>query len=73
MVGGLVVVLAVAALSVWVLQDARSLMTQGRPVVVTIAGATIERPEVWAALCLVVVVFFLPLYLVARGAARRED
>jgi hypothetical protein len=31
-------------------------------------GLSVERPEVWAALCLVVVVVFLPLYLVARAA-----
>ena len=67
-VGGLVVVLIVAALSLWVLQDARSRAARGRPVVATLAGVTIERPEIWAALCLVVVVFFLPAYLVARSA-----
>ena len=65
---GLVVVLLIAEASVWVLQDARSRTARGRPVVATLAGSTIEKPEVWAALCLVVVVFFLPVYLVARSA-----
>jgi hypothetical protein len=64
----LVVVLCVGALSLWVLQDARSRQARGRPVVATLAGFTVEKPEVWAALCLLVVVFFLPVYLVARSA-----
>ncbi|WP_076264134.1 hypothetical protein [Intrasporangium flavum] len=66
--GALVLVLAVVAASLWVLADARSRTQRGRPVVMTAFGLTVERPEVWAALCLVVVVVFLPLYLVARAA-----
>ncbi|TQN44855.1 hypothetical protein FHX52_4076 [Humibacillus xanthopallidus] len=66
--GGLVVVLVVVALSLWVLQDARRRRERDRPVVATLAGITIERPEMWAALCLLVFVFFVPLYLVARNA-----
>ncbi|GAA2155720.1 hypothetical protein GCM10009826_17020 [Humibacillus xanthopallidus] len=68
MAGGLVVVLVVVALSLWVLQDARRRRERDRPVVATLAGITIERPEMWAALCLLVFVFFVPLYLVARNA-----
>ncbi|HET7799242.1 MAG TPA: hypothetical protein VFL38_02400 [Humibacillus xanthopallidus] len=66
--GGLVVVLIVVALSLWVLRDARTRRERDRPVVATMAGITIERPEMWAALCLLVFVFFVPLYLVARNA-----
>jgi hypothetical protein len=60
-------VLVVAAVSLWVLVDARSRVAQQRPVTATLAGLTVERPEVWAVLCLVAVVLFLPLYLVARN------
>ncbi|GAA2495016.1 hypothetical protein [Terrabacter carboxydivorans] len=67
LVGALVVVLGVVALSLWVLDDARTRLAQRRPVVVTLGRLTVDRPEVWAALCLLVVVLFLPLYLVARG------
>ena len=62
----MLVVLGVA--SVWVLTDARSRAERGRPVVMTFSGVSVDRPEVWAALCLVVVVVFLPLYLTARSA-----
>lgn len=66
--GVLVVVLAVGAASLWVLEDARSRAERHRPVVATMGPLTVDKPEVLAALCLVAVVFFLPLYLVARTA-----
>ncbi len=59
--------LIVAVASVWVLTDARSRAERGRPVTMTVLGLTVDRPEVWAALCLVVVLVFLPLYLTARS------
>ena len=68
MLGGLLVVVVLGATSLWVLQDARSRVQLHRPVVATFGGLTVERPEVWAALCLLLVVLFLPLYLVARSA-----
>ena len=61
-------VLLVGAASIWVLMDARSREARGRPVVMTVVGVTVDRPEVWAALCLVAVVIFMPAYLVARRA-----
>lgn len=67
LVGAVVVVLGVVALSLWVLGDARTRLAQRRPVVATLGPLTVDRPEAWAALCLLVVVLFLPLYLVARG------
>ena len=66
--GGLLAAVVVATASLWVLQDARSRARLGRPVVATFGGLTVDRPEVWAALCLLVVVLFLPLYLVSRRA-----
>ena len=51
-----------------VLEDAQSQMERNRPVVATMGELTIDRPQVWAALCLLAVVLFLPLYLVARSA-----
>lgn len=67
-VTGLLAAVVVAGASLWVLQDARSRAERGRPVVATLGGVTLDRPEVWAVLCLLVVVLFLPLYLVARSA-----
>jgi hypothetical protein len=51
-----------------VLSDARSRVKLDRPVVARFGDLTVDRPEVWAALCLLVLVLFLPLYLVARSA-----
>jgi hypothetical protein len=64
----LLLVSAVAAVSLWVLHDARSRVERHDPVVVTMGSLTVDKPEVWAALCLLAVVLFLPLYLVARTA-----
>lgn len=64
----LTIVLAVGAVSLWVWRDARSRDAHGRPVVATVGGLTFERPEVWAALCLLVALVFVPMYLVARKA-----
>ena len=66
--GGLALLVVLGVASVWVLTDARSRAERGRPVVMTFSGVSVDRPEVWAALCLVVVVVFLPLYLTARSA-----
>lgn len=63
----LLVVIGVGAISVWVLEDARSRAERRQTVVATFGGLTIDRPEVRAPLCLLVVVP-LPLYLVARDA-----
>ena len=64
----LFLVTAVAGCSYWVLQDARARTERGRPVAVVLIGLTIEDPQVWAALCLLLSVIFVPLYLVARRA-----
>lgn len=64
----LLLVMIVGATSLWVLADARSRVKVDRPVTVTFGSVTVDRPEVWATLCLLVVVLFLPLYLVARSA-----
>lgn len=67
MLSAVLVVLVVGAISLWVLEDARSRVRRRQTVVATFGGPTVDRPEVWAALCLLVVVLSLPLYLVARS------
>ena len=68
LLSALVLVLLVGAVSLWVLQDARARAERRQPVVATVVGFTIDRPETWATLCLFASVFFLPLYVVARSA-----
>lgn len=60
--------LLLATCGAWVLVDARSREAGGRPVVATVGPVSIERPEVWATLSVLVCVLAVPLYLVARGA-----
>ncbi len=66
---GTLLLVVVAAVSLWVLVDARSRLAHGRPVVAMLLGLTIEEPETWAVLCLLFSVLFVPMYLVARRAS----
>lgn len=65
----LVPLLVIILSSVWVLQDARRFEREGRPVVVVVAGRTLDDPPVWAALSLVLFLIVFPMYLVARRAS----
>lgn len=62
----LVVVSALIACVIWVLRDARAHAATGHPVAVYFDNFQIEKPEAWAAACLVIWVVFFPLYLKAR-------
>lgn len=50
----------------WVYQDATTHAEAGEPVVLWAGSFRLETPSAWAAVCLVVWVFFFPLYLRAR-------
>ena len=50
----------------WVYQDAANHTASGEPVVFWSRSLRLETPSAWAALCLVLWVFFFPLYLRAR-------
>jgi hypothetical protein len=61
------VFLAAVLLTVgWVHQDAARHVSDGEPVVLRAGSLRVETPAAWAALCLVLWVFFFPLYLRAR-------
>lgn len=55
--------LLVAALDAWVYTDARARHGTRRGVTVTMGSVRIDRPEAWAAACLVLFVLFFPLNL----------
>ncbi len=50
----------------WVYQDAANHAAAGEPVVLWFRAFRLETPSAWAAVCLVLWVFFFPLYLRAR-------
>ena len=47
----------------WVCQDATTHALAGEPVVFWSGAFRLETPSAWAAVCLVLWVFFFPLYL----------
>lgn len=62
-------IVVVAGAGYWVLNDARTRLQGGRPVVAVLFGFTIDGPETWAVLCVFLSVLFIPIYLVARRAS----
>jgi hypothetical protein len=65
----ILVALLLAASALWVYQDASSRARQGRTVYFSIGSLELSTPAVWAALCLVLWVLALPLYLTCRKAS----
>ena len=61
----LVVALVVDA---WVFLEARAREADGRAVVATVGPVTFATPEQWLLGCLLLWVFVVPLFLVARSA-----
>ena len=59
-------VVVIASVSYWVRIDARKRLHGGRPVGAVLLGFTIDEPETWAVLCLLMSVLFIPMYLLAR-------
>ncbi|HSN11795.1 MAG TPA: hypothetical protein VLS51_06790 [Propionibacteriaceae bacterium] len=68
--GGEALVLLVGALvvDVWIFLDARARETQGDAVVATVGPVTLSTSGQWLLGCLLLWVFVVPLYLVARNA-----
>ncbi|HEU4332683.1 MAG TPA: hypothetical protein VFR40_16345 [Lapillicoccus sp.] len=62
------VVLGALLLTVaWVFQDASTHVEHGERVEAVIGSLRVDSPSAWAAGCLVLWVFFFPLYLRARS------
>ena len=65
--GPIVVLLAILAIDLWVYADARRSAAQGAPVVARIGSLAVETPETWFLGCLVLFIFFFPLYMMSRA------
>ena len=61
-------VLVVFTVDVFIFRDARTRQSEGRAVVATVGPVTVSTPGQWLLGCLVLWVFVVPLYLVARDA-----
>jgi hypothetical protein len=66
---GLVILLILVASDWWVYEDAKSCEARGRPVHVTLGSFHLDTPATWGIACLVLWVFFFPLYLTGRSHA----
>lgn len=67
--GPLLVVLVVVATDVWVFLDAKRCSQAGSPVFLRIAILSIETPLAWLVACVLLWIFFFPMYLVSRSHA----
>ena len=65
----LVLVLAIVASDVWVFVDAKRCSQAGSPVFLRIGPLSIETPLAWFVACVLLWIFFFPMYLVSRSRA----
>ena len=66
--GALALLVVVLAVDVWVFLDARRRSRAGDDVVATVGPVTLSTPQQWLLGSLLLWVFVVPLYLVARRA-----
>jgi hypothetical protein len=59
--------LVVLVTDVWVYADAKKLARRGTPVVFSLSFLRIETPEAWFLGCLILWIFFFPLYVTGRN------
>jgi len=65
-VGPVVFLLVVLAVDAWVFVDARGRRESGDAVVATVGPITLSKPEQWLIGSVLLWIFVVPLYLVAR-------
>ena len=65
--GPLLLVLVVAATDVWVFIDAKRCSQAGSPVYLRIGPLSLETPLAWLLACVLLWIFFFPMYLVSRS------
>jgi hypothetical protein len=63
----LLAVLVIGAASVWVYLDAQRCAGEGAPVVLRIGNFAVSTPVAWLLACVLLWVFFFPMYVVSRS------
>lgn len=66
-VPSLLFLLAVIASDAWVYMDAKAQDERGTPVVFSAGTFVVNRPAAWFFACLLLWIFFFPLYITRRG------
>jgi hypothetical protein len=66
----ILLLLLLAAIDVWVYLDASALARRGTPVVFSTGSFMLDTPAGWFLGCLIVFVFFFPLYITSRNRTR---
>jgi hypothetical protein len=63
----LVVVVLIGAVDLWVYLDAKRCADEGAPVVLHIRGLVVSTPAAWLLGCVILWIFFCPMYLISRS------
>ena len=61
-----IVLAALIVVDLWVYSDASAHAEQGKPVVFSVGSFQVDRPDTWFAVCLILSVIFIPIYLTIR-------
>ncbi len=64
--GPLAVAVALLAVDIWVLLDAKQHTERGTPVVLRLGSVVIDSPAAWFVGCLLLWILFFPLYVISR-------
>jgi hypothetical protein len=65
-VGPLAVAVALLAVDIWVLLDAKQRTERGEPVAFRVGPIVIDSPAAWFVGCLLLWILFFPLYVISR-------
>jgi hypothetical protein len=65
----LAVLAVIVAADIWVYVDAKRCVAAGSPVFLRIGGLTIDTPVAWLLGCVIVWIFFFPMYFVNRSSS----
>ncbi len=67
MLAPVLVLLAVLGSDLWVFLDAKRCAAEGAPVTLHVAGLVIDTPIAWVLGCIILWIFFFPIYLISRS------
>jgi hypothetical protein len=65
--GPLLVVVVIGVIDLWVYRDAKRCVDEGAPVVLRIGGLVARTPADWLLGCVILWIFFLPMYMISRS------